>query len=69
MLTVGVALFATASGFLANAFLSSKAPEPPQPGSEGDLHDALREVERLQAEQQRATAALRVRIAELDARL
>ena len=68
MLTVGVALFATFSGFLANAFLSSKAPKTPQPGAEGDLYGALREVERLQVEQQQATAALRTRIVELESR-
>ena len=65
MLTVGVALFATFSGFLANAFLSSKAKKPAEPGAEGDVHTALAELERLAAEQQRATAVLRTRIAEL----
>jgi len=46
MLTVGVALFATFSGFLANTFLSAKR-EPSEPApTEGDLHAALREVER-----------------------
>jgi len=65
MLTVGVALFATFSGFLANAFLSSKAKKPAEPGDSGDLHEALAELERLAAEQQRATAVLRTRIAEL----
>ena len=66
MLTVGVALFATFSGFLANTFLSAKKePSEPAPADE-DLHAALREVERLLAEQQRATAALRARLAELE---
>jgi voltage-gated potassium channel len=65
MLTVGVALFATFSGFLANAFLSSKTPKAAS-GSDDDLSTALAELERLAAEQQRATAALRLRIAELD---
>ena len=66
MLTVGVALFATFSGFLANAFLSAKK-QPSVPAlAEGDLNAALREVERLLAEQQRATAALRARLAELE---
>jgi len=66
MLTVGVALFATFSGFLANTFLSAKKePSEPAPADE-DLHAALREVERLLAEQQQATAALRARLAELD---
>ena len=65
MLTVGVALFATFSGFLANTFLSAKKEQPPGPASE-DLASALREVERLIEEQQRATAALRARLAELE---
>jgi len=66
MLTVGVALFATFSGFLPNTFLSAKKePSEPAPADE-DLHAALREVERLLAEQQQATAALRARLAELD---
>jgi len=66
MLTVGVALFATFSGFLANAFLSSKQAKPSEPSGEGDLHAALAELERLAAEQQRATAVLRARIAEIE---
>ncbi len=65
MLTVGVALFATFSGFLANTFLSAKKPSEPAL-AEGDLHAALREVERLLAEQQSATAAVRARLAELE---
>ena len=68
MLTVGVALFATFSGFLANAFLSSKAPKPAPPGTDGNLYEALRELERLQTEQQQATTVLRARIAELESR-
>lgn len=69
MLTVGVGLFATFSGFLANAFLSSKRDRgetPAGPGASGDLQSALRDVERLLEEQQHATAALRARIAELE---
>jgi hypothetical protein len=65
MLTVGVGLFATFSGFLANAFLSTKKEPPPETGG-SDLHAALADVERLLAEQQHATAALRERLAELE---
>ncbi len=64
MLTVGVALFATFSGFLANAFLRNNATPPP--AAEGSVHAALQEVERLLVEQQRATDTLRARIAELE---
>ncbi len=44
MLTVGVALFATFSGFLANLFLSASngAPEQNPADSESDLHVTLR---------------------------
>ena len=66
MLTVGVALFATFSGFLANKFLSASRDAPAEP-SDGDVGSALREVERLLAEQQRATEQLRARLAELEA--
>jgi len=66
MLTVGVALFATFSGFLANAFLSSKTPKPAEADTGGDLGAALIELEGLQEQQQRAIAALRARIVELE---
>ncbi len=67
MLTVGVALFVTFSGFLANTFISGRKETPAEPAVEGDLHAALQEVERLLQEQQRATAAaLRARVAELE---
>src|SRR5262245_37540005 len=65
MLTVGVALFATFSGFLAQTFLSARS-SPAEPSDDGDVHAALREVERLLEEQQRATEALRARLAELE---
>ena len=64
MLTVGVALFATFSGFLANTFLSARRDQP-ETGDETDIGEALREVERLLTEQQRAIEALRARVAEL----
>jgi voltage-gated potassium channel len=64
MLTVGVALFATASGFIANAFLSRKA--VPAAPADGSVQAALREVERLLADQQKATEALRAQLLQLD---
>lgn len=67
MLTVGVALFATFSGFLANAFLRAKQEAPTElPMDESDLGALLREVERLNAEQQSALDRLRTRVAELE---
>jgi voltage-gated potassium channel Kch len=61
MLTVGVALFATASGFIANTFLSRKAEAQAAP-ADGSVQAATREVERLLAEQQQATEALRAQL-------
>jgi voltage-gated potassium channel len=65
MLTVGVALFATFSGFLANTFLSVKQTNAPE-STDGDLEEMLRVVERLNAEQQAALDRLRARVAELE---
>ena len=66
MLTIGVALFATFSGFLANVFLASKAAPPEQtPPAAGDLEATLRRVEQLHAQQQAELEALRAHIAGL----
>jgi voltage-gated potassium channel Kch len=65
MLTVGVALFATFSGFVANAFLSAKKPKP-ESSEGGELGGMVREVERLNVEQQAALDRLRGRVAELE---
>lgn len=67
MLTVGVALFATFSGFLANTFLSARRAPAPSSGEAGAVA-LLADVERLLAEQQEAIAALRARLDEADAR-
>lgn len=67
MLTVGVALFATFSGFLANAFLSTKKNGTSQaPATNTDLQATLQQVERLHLEQQAALDQLRAQIARLD---
>ena len=65
MLTVGVALFATFSGFLANWFLSANegASEHNAVDSESDLQATLQHVERLHMEQQAALDELRAQIA------
>ncbi len=65
MLTVGVALFATFSGFLANKFLSTNQGSP-EPAADGDVQAALRDVEQLLEEQRRATETLRARLVELE---
>ncbi|MET0937789.1 MAG: potassium channel family protein [Gaiellaceae bacterium] len=62
MLTVGVGLFATFSGFLANAFLSPKRRTPAEtPPDIAEIHALL--------DQQEATAAqLRAKLEQLQAR-
>jgi voltage-gated potassium channel len=62
MLTVGVALFATFSGFLANLFLSAKKGTPVTAVPESHLQETLEQVERLHAEQQAALDQLRAQI-------
>jgi voltage-gated potassium channel len=64
MLTIGVALFATFSGFLANVFLRTRG-QRAEPATEG-REAALADVEKLLAEQDRVTAELRARIGELE---
>ena len=68
MLTVGVALFATFSGFLANLFLSASAgAQEHQPlDTATDLQATLQRVERLHLEQHAALDQLRAHIALLD---
>lgn len=66
MLTVGVALFATFSGFLANTFLRAKQARPEEPVGAGDVAGMLAELERLASEQQAALARLRARVGELE---
>ena len=66
MLTIGVALFATFSGFLANAFLSVKKGTPEPSASGKDLQATLRNVERLHAEQASALETLRAQVADLE---
>lgn len=62
MLTVGVALFATFSGFLANLFLSQKRRPAAAVEGEGDALAALRALERLNDEQRSAIESLRARL-------
>jgi voltage-gated potassium channel Kch len=68
MLTVGVALFATFSGFLANLFLSANKGMPGSntADSESNLQATLQQVERLHLEQQSALDELRAEIALLE---
>ena len=62
MLTVGVALFATFSGFLANAFLSPKRKAAAPEGS-----DQLAELRALLEQQEETTARIRTQLEQLEA--
>jgi 7-keto-8-aminopelargonate synthetase-like enzyme len=66
MLTVGVALFATFSGFLANAFLSAKRSEPVAAAAASDVAETLREAEELHARQQEVLERLRAQVRGLE---
>ena len=62
MLTVGVALFATFSGFLANLFLSPRKPKPVEEPSAD-----VAEIRALLDQQDRTTAQLRAKLEQLEA--
>jgi voltage-gated potassium channel Kch len=66
MLTIGVALFATFSGFLAQTFLSAKRREPSGVSPDPDVLAAFRELEQLHSQQQEALDKLRGEVAQLD---
>ena len=70
LLVAGVVLFATLSGYLANAFLAPRRTEEPEPetaaaGSPPNGDDRLNEIIALLRDQQTETAALRRRLEEL----
>jgi voltage-gated potassium channel Kch len=61
MLTIGVALFATFSGFLANLFLSPRKPKPAEaPSAE------IVEIRALLDQQEKTTAQLRAKLEQLE---
>jgi voltage-gated potassium channel Kch len=60
MLTVGVALFATFSGFLANLFLSPRKPAQKETSAD------VAEIQALLDRQERTTAELRTKLAQLE---
>ena len=62
MLTVGVALFATFSGFLATTFLS-----PPKPQQKDPSSPTLAEIRALLERQEETSAELRVKLEQLEA--
>ena len=66
MLTIGVALFATFSGYLANMFLSVKKTRPETSAPAQDLQTTLRNVEQLHAQQANELERLRAQLAALE---
>jgi voltage-gated potassium channel len=69
IMTAGVALFGTLTGYLANAFLAppkKKAPEEPTPGPDEDAKLKLAELKQLVEVQKKAQAALESKIAEIE---
>jgi voltage-gated potassium channel len=67
VLSGGVALFGTLTGFLANLFLSpTQKEETPAAGKPGDPKSMLAAARRLLADQEQATARLRARIEEIE---
>ncbi len=68
VMTAGVGLFGTLSGFLANTFLSppQKKEEEAPAGDAGDPKARLAELRRILEEQERVTADLKVKLAQID---
>lgn len=63
MLTVGVGLFATFAGFLANAFLSPRSAKPAEPESSSA---ELADIRALLDQQEETTRSLRAKLAQLE---
>jgi len=66
IMTAGVGLFGTLTGFLANAFLSPPKKKEPPPGAPEDPKTKLEELKQLWAQQQ---AAMQAKIDELEKQL
>ncbi len=69
LMTAGVALFGTLTGYLANAFLAppkKKAPAAHTPGSDEDARARLAELRQLVEAQKKAQAVLESKIAEIE---
>jgi voltage-gated potassium channel len=70
VLLVGVGLFGTFTGFLANAFLAPpREPELDRPAEPGSARDVIADVRRELAAQEATTAALRRRLEQLESTL
>jgi voltage-gated potassium channel len=70
VLLVGVGLFGTFTGFLANAFLSPAAePEPPAAAEAGSPREVIAGIRRELARQEADSAVLRERLEQLEATL
>jgi voltage-gated potassium channel len=69
VMTAGVGLFGTFTGFLANAFLGPRKEESPAPSGPAEAASALAEIRNLLAEQKAGQAQLLERLAEIEQRL
>ena len=69
LLVSGVALFATFTGYLANAFLAPQRPPERTAAEAGSPRDILAETRRELARQEEESAALRERLEQLEAAL
>lgn len=68
-MVLGVGLFGVLTGFLANAFLSPKEESPPKGADATPADTQISEFRRLLEEQQRVNAALKERLAGIEAML
>jgi voltage-gated potassium channel len=67
LLLAGIGLFSVLTGFIANAFLAPRKPEPStETSEETDTERALTTVRQLLAEQEERTAALRAQVDALE---
>lgn len=69
VMTAGVGLFGTLSGFLANTFLSPPAPKKPAEVTTADANDPkarIAELKQMLEAQEQATADLRAKLEEID---
>ncbi len=65
-MSLGVGLFGVLTGFLANAFIPEKKQDPKVEPSSGDSGAQIGEIHRLIEEQERVTASLKSKIAQIE---
>ena len=68
-MSLGVGLFGVLTGFLANAFIPEKRNEPKVESASRDGLDQIGEIQKLIEEQERLTASLKVKLANIEAEM